>query len=79
MTTCFACAEFERNPQTVSVKAGCLECAARSIAASHAFYAAEQCDEPAKYRTVLDRVFHGDQKTGDTMVRRWAERMGVAA
>lgn len=75
MTTCFACAEYERNPQAVSVKAGCLECAARSIAASHVFYSGDA----AKYRTVLDRVFHGDQKTGDALVRRWAERMGVAA
>ena len=79
MSTCFACTGFERNPATHVYRSACIDCSARSIARSPLFDA-QQDGISGKYRAALDRAFKGDWQTGDSLVRRWAEKIrGVAA
>lgn len=61
MTSCPSCAAFEQNQRTHSFNAKCLECAARSIAGSPAYFnAASSKTIPSAYRAVLQRAFGGD-------------------
>lgn len=70
--TCSACAD-NRAGKHGSYRAGCLECAARSLARGPLFHAAQQAGAITKeYRAALDRAFKGDIQRGHEMVKRCA-------
>lgn len=79
--TCQACEAFNRNPLSGAYKAGCLDCAARSIAAGSAFHESMQKQAILpRYRAALERVFFGDVEGGHAAVKAWAEKLkGIAA
>jgi hypothetical protein len=76
--TCPACTAAETNPTGSSYRAGCTECAARSLANGPLFFAAQQAEAmtPA-YRRALDRAFAGDAKAGHERVKAWAAKIST--
>lgn len=75
---CPACAEFERNPRTHSFNSACLECQARSIAGSAAYFnAASSKTIPQAYRAVLQRAFGGAWIVWHERVKYYAALLGT--
>jgi hypothetical protein len=73
--SCWGCESFTRGDRH-SYCAGCIECAARSIAQSPAFDQARKAKRiTPDYRAILDRIFLGDIDGGHKLVKGWAERL----
>lgn len=73
MTSCPACAEFERNPRTHSFNSACLECQARSIAGSPAYFnSAASKTILAPYAKAMRRAFSGNWLVWHERVKHYA-------
>ena len=68
------------NIQSGKYRAGCIQCSARSIANSPAFFDAQRIAAAGKpmakeYRELLQRAFNGAWEAGHEAAKRWHERM----
>ncbi len=73
---CEACLRAETNPRTGWMRADCLECAARSIANSPAFYQSTEADAiTPTYRAALWAFFGNDWREGHARVKAWKARI----
>lgn len=76
--SCTACLDFAANPRTGSYHATCLECKARSIAQSPAFFDALEDMRlggngfPPTYKLALQRAFGGAWKEMHIRVKHYA-------
>ena len=73
--TCEACQAAEANPHCGQYRADCLECAARMLSHSPAYFEAKQSGKmtPA-YRQALASTFGEDWQAGHERVKAWAKR-----
>lgn len=72
--SCLDCQHFAQNPNWGGYRAGCLECQARSIAQSPAYFnAAAAKGITESYKAALQRAFQGDWITWHERVKHYAE------
>lgn len=73
--TCPACQEAETNPSTGMYQSECLECSARALSHSPAYFDAARSNSitPA-YRDALQAVFGDGWKAGHERVKFWSDR-----
>lgn len=75
--SCTACADFESG-KVGSYRPPCLECRARSIAASPAFHRCRQAgDWTDDVIETIEAQFNGDIELGKERVRHWAKRLST--
>lgn len=78
MADCPACTSYASNPASGAYRAGCPECATRSLARSPAFFESQQQGAITKqYRAALERAFAGDWKRGHEVVKAWREKLQI--
>jgi hypothetical protein len=69
---CPACTQYASNPSSGAYRAGCTECATRSLALSPAFFESQRQGAITKqYRAALERAFAGDWRRGHEVVKAW--------
>jgi hypothetical protein len=77
--SCADCRDAEENPRAVRFTAFCVDCCARSLAQSPAFFDSERDGHMTKtYLAGLRYVFGDNHIAGHAKVKKWAARIKEA-